>query len=116
MQFNDGGGFSIDITVGYWRKANAIHNWFVKNVQDGEDNCEKYYVSREKMTELRDLCQKQINSPEEDILTPTSGFFFGSTEKDEWYFGELKYTVDLINSILTNSRFEDFSFYYQSSW
>ena len=20
--------------VGYWRKANAIHDWFVKNVQD----------------------------------------------------------------------------------
>ena len=25
--------------VGYWRKANQIHNWFVENVQDGEDDC-----------------------------------------------------------------------------
>ena len=23
----------------YWRKANQIHNWFVENIQDGEDDC-----------------------------------------------------------------------------
>ena len=23
--------------VGYWRKANQIHRWFVENVQKGED-------------------------------------------------------------------------------
>ena len=25
--------------VGYWRKANAIHGWFVRNVQNGKDDC-----------------------------------------------------------------------------
>lgn len=25
--------------VGYWRKANAIHGWFVDNVQKGNDDC-----------------------------------------------------------------------------
>ena len=29
----------ITLDVGYWRKANAIHDWFVKNIQDGKDNC-----------------------------------------------------------------------------
>ena len=29
----------IDEEVGYWRKANAIHKWFVDNVQDGNDDC-----------------------------------------------------------------------------
>jgi hypothetical protein len=24
--------------VGYWRKANAIHRWFVEHVQDGNDD------------------------------------------------------------------------------
>jgi len=33
--------------IGYWRKANHIHNWFVKNVQEGEDNCGEYSVSRD---------------------------------------------------------------------
>jgi len=28
----------------YWRKANAIHRWFVENVQGGQDDCKPYYV------------------------------------------------------------------------
>lgn len=35
----------IDEQVAYWRKANAIHKWFVDNVQEGNDNCQSYYVS-----------------------------------------------------------------------
>lgn len=34
------GWYSIMKQVGYWRKANEIHNWFVESVQDGEDDCE----------------------------------------------------------------------------
>lgn len=48
----------IEEAVGYWRKANAIHNWFVNNVQDGNDNCREYWVSVEKLQELLDLCKK----------------------------------------------------------
>lgn len=38
---------SIAEDVGYWRKANAIHAWFVKNVQGGVDNCQSHEVSKE---------------------------------------------------------------------
>jgi len=38
--------------VAYWRKANAIHNWFVKHVQDGCDDCGYYIVT---MQDLKDL-------------------------------------------------------------
>lgn len=115
-KFDNDGGFHVDISVGYWRKANAIHNWFVKNVQNGEDDCGKYYVEREKLIELRNLCANQIDNPNEDILAPTAGFFFGSTAKDEWYFGDLKYTADMMDFVINNPKFEDFSFYYRSSW
>ena len=115
-KFDNDGSFRVNISVGYWRKANAIHNWFVKNVQNGVDDCDRYYVDNEKLIELRNLCQKQIDNPNEDILSPTSGFFFGSTDKDEYYFGALKDTIDMMDFILNNPRFEDFSFYYQSSW
>ena len=30
-------------SVGYWRKANHIHKWFVDNVQNGEDDCKEYH-------------------------------------------------------------------------
>ena len=37
-----------------WRKGNAIHKFFVDEVQDGNDNCERHYVSRETLQELLD--------------------------------------------------------------
>ena len=28
----------VEIKVGYWRKSNQIHQWFVDNCQGGEDS------------------------------------------------------------------------------
>ena len=48
----------IEESVGYWRKANAIHNWFVNNVQGGEDDCKQYYVSIDQLEELLKVCKE----------------------------------------------------------
>ena len=48
--------------VGYWRKANAIHKWFVDNVQDGEDDCGYYVVTQANLEELRSICDKIIQN------------------------------------------------------
>lgn len=48
----------VEEDAAYWRKANAIHNWFVKNVQDDADDCKEYYVSNGKLKELLDLCKE----------------------------------------------------------
>lgn len=45
----------------YWRKANQIHNWFIKNCANEDDNCREMDVSREQLEELRDLCQKIVD-------------------------------------------------------
>ncbi len=44
--------------VGYWRKANAIHKWFVDNVQDEIDDCDRYEVTKEQLEELLETCIK----------------------------------------------------------
>jgi hypothetical protein len=110
---------SADITVTsmYWRKANAIHDWFVKNVQGGDDNCERYWVSRDKLRELRDLCVKVVQNRDlaHKLLPTSEGFFFGGTEYDSYYFDSLKETASRI-TILLNTTPETWSFYYQSSW
>ena len=41
--------YTIKLPLAYWRKANHIHGWFVKNVQGGKDNCEEYSVSRKQL-------------------------------------------------------------------
>lgn len=42
--------------VGYWRKANQIHDWFIKNCAEGVDNYQEVYVSLSKLQELLDTC------------------------------------------------------------
>ena len=42
--------------AGYWRKANAIHAWFVREVQGGVDECQRSEVELEKLKELGVLC------------------------------------------------------------
>jgi hypothetical protein len=49
--------------VGYWRKANQIHNWFVENIQNGEDDCNYHReVTKEDLEELMDICHEVICS------------------------------------------------------
>jgi hypothetical protein len=100
----------------YWRKANAIHNWFVENVQEGEDDCREYYVSIEKLKGLAALCREVVETKNSALLPPTSGFFFGSTDVDEWYFKDLASTADGIDALLANPDADHVDFYYQSSW
>src|SRR5690349_7231665 len=44
--------------LGYWRKANHIHNWFVENVQHGKDDCGEYYVTKDDLLKLLSECKK----------------------------------------------------------
>lgn len=125
----------------YWRKANQIHRWFVENVQDGVDNCGTYHVPREKLEELLETCKivlKEfkllsvktdingttknkivIENPEvvEELLPTQSGFFFGNTEYDEYYYEDIKYTVENLEKILSEDYENKFVEYeYSSSW
>ena len=46
---DDYGAQEIIFRVAYWRKANAIHQWFVQHVQNGQDDCNEYHVTREQL-------------------------------------------------------------------
>ena len=122
-------GISISYPVGYWRKANAVHNWFVSNVQDGRDECQKSYVSSQNLRDLREACKAVLaveHRPEKVVmetavewgLAPKGGFFFGSLEYDEWYFGDLRYTVETINRLENKGVFDNAwtDTEYQASW
>lgn len=88
--------------VGYWRKANAIHNWFVENCGGGEDTCQQMEVSLEKLEELLDVCKKvSADHNLAPVYLPTQeGFFFGSTEYDDWYFDKIEDTIKIIEPVI----------------
>lgn len=102
--------------VGYWRKANQIHNWFVQNVQNGNDDCGNYYVSREALEGLLNICRiVSVDKEKAEELLPTqSGFFFGGTEYDEWYYQDIENTIKILEDVLSDETGDDFE--YSSSW
>ena len=136
--------------VAYWRKANAVHKWFVENVQDREDDCDYHREVREEdLVKLRDICRRIIEetvlikgkvkngyrfeknkevpiyedgllvaNPQlcNSLLPCTDGFFFGSTEYNEWYLDDIKYTYEVCNEILKDTDFEKQMIFYRSSW
>lgn len=109
----------IELCVGYWRKANAIHGWFVKNCQGGKDECQVTDVSREDLTRLLNDCKQQLELKGKktgDVLPPVSGFFFGSTEKDEGYWQDITDTITIIEKVLTNPALTNWELQYQASW
>lgn len=101
--------------IAYWRKFNALHKWFVDNVQDGNDDCNEYWLSKDTLQSLLDLLLDVRTTGNAELLPPTEGFFFGSTEIDDWYWSSVDETINTLKDILAE---EDPSpdFYYQSSW
>ena len=113
---NDVYGANVSVNAAYWRKSNQIHKWFVDNVQKGEDDCGEYYVSHEKLRELLTTCRQALFHKNPQLLPPQSGFFFGNTDIDEWYWNDIKDTIKQLSKLTDLHDFEDLSFYYQSSW
>lgn len=107
----------VNVTIGYWRKANAIHAWFVNELAGGVDECQKIYVPKERLVELRELVTTVLKDPSraEELLPPQSGFFFGSTEVDDWYMQDLATTLGIVNKALDLDEGR-WTLHYQASW
>ena len=111
------GFVDVKVEVAYWRKANAIHKYFVDNLQGGKDECQTTEVSRSELQDLLDICNEVMEdrSKAEKLLPTQSGFFFGSTEYDEYYYDDIELTIKQLTSILENAPSHWF-FEYSSSW
>lgn len=115
VTFADGVLFA-DVCIAYWRKANAIHAWFVAHVAGGEDDCEPVEVTREQLAELRAACTAVLLNPDTaaDTLPTQSGFFFGGIEYGKHYLDDLRDTVKQLDEALALGS--DVSFIYRASW
>jgi hypothetical protein len=110
----------IELELAYWRKCSAIHNWFITNSGE-EDNCRPIYIDIETLVKLKSICEEEIknknNKDYKSELEPIPGFFFGITEKDEWYYKNMEYSVKQLDKIIRwyNDN-SDISLYYKASW
>lgn len=137
----------LRFSAGCWRKANAIHAWFVEHVQDGQDDCGTYYVSRKQLGALLRTVNAVLNTCQlvegkvstgytyedgkrvpitvdgkkvadatmaQELLPAKVGFFFGSTDYDQWYVEDLQLSKTILEKALAAP--EELDFYYHSSW
>ena len=107
--------FTIFHEAGYWRKANAIHGWFVDNAQKGVDDCGYYELTKEILEKLLHVVEDVIETKNAEALSPRDGFFFGSNDIDDWYWEDLKATVKILKKVLA-ADWNKHRFFYHSSW
>lgn len=137
---------NITEQVAYWRKANAIHKWFVDNVQEGNDDCESHSVHHDQITTLVGLCEKIIKGTELISGEITTGFTYtkeggkvANTQKGKilknpelaqellptaegFFFGSYDYDQYYFDDIKATADQlkpllkEKGDYYYQSSW
>lgn len=114
----------VTVTCGYWRKANAVHGWFVDQVQGGVDECQHSPVHVEKLAELLSVCTKALERYENrdwsgaaELMEPRAGFFFGSTDLDDGWAMDMRDTIEIVErAVRLGIAAGVTQFAYQSSW
>jgi hypothetical protein len=129
-----------------WRKANAIHQWFVENVQAGEDDCKEYRVGHEELQALYAVVCKVLESCELVPAKISNGYTFKNGKKEPilvdgkkvkndkvarellpttegFFFGATDYDEYYVEDLKYTKKIledalkdESADYYYQSSW
>lgn len=106
--------------VAYWRKANQVREWFVNNIEamTYDSNCEAFPVTKELLEQLVLDCKKVLNNKCQatELLPTSSGFFFGGTEYNEYYFDGLKQTVTMVQKVINETDWETEEVAYYEWW
>ena len=131
---SENGGFIVEPVVMYWRKCNQIHQWFVENCQGGIDECqESDPIHPEVLADLVERCDRitaahraavPAGGPGEamrahdlasELLPTQGGFFFGSTDYDEWYWKDVEATAETLREQVFRLP-KGATLFYRSSW
>ena len=111
----------IRYQIGYFRKFNALHSYIVKTFANGVDDCQDIILYKEDVEQIKKVLDDVLNAHQQvekakELLPTQSGFFFGGTDYDEYYFEEAKVAADLMQSFLDNFDFDKYQLIYEASW
>lgn len=100
-------------TIVMWRKAHIIHEWFVENVQSGNDDCGNYYVSRSQIKDLIFYCKSFLDGQAKLSEQQNTEYVDGL---DHYYLKfNFEKTIEKMEQAL-QSFDDDWMFEYASSW
>lgn len=100
----------------YWRKANMIRQWIVDHTNYPENgDCLFHELSREQIEALLSDCKKVYEAQDDklsaEIIPTNSGYYFGNTEYDEYYYEDIRYTIEKLEELL-----EDWDEITENNW
>ena len=108
----------------YFRKVNFIYQYFRNKLDD-----ECCFVTKADLEDLisrlsevnnswnkRKVASKGVLAKAKTLLPTTSGFFFGSTDYDEWYFEDVKDALKQFKHLLKDFDEETDCIYVVMSW
>lgn len=115
---SDSDSIVISKQVMYWRKANAIHNWFTEHTTETSEGSEVYQVTKSNMesllsdikvvlelSDIKVVLEEHRLSPDlqekaEELIPAVSGFFFGDNGYEDDYYDSLQETKDFLEKEL----------------
>ena len=100
-----------------WRKANQIRQWFVTRFDQDDDAQLKITLTGDDIDALISDIEQVLGDKQlaPNLLPTSSGFFFGSTDYDTYYFGELKDTLQYLKNDLEYD-FDNEQLFYTEWW
>lgn len=95
--------------IGYFRKVNFLMEFF-----NYQGNCEFKEIAKSELEDLVERCNTILTTPRknrkekaEDLLPTQSGFFYGSTEYDQYYYDDVKEVRDWASGVLNDLKDEE---------
>ena len=81
----------------YFRKVNFIYRYFGEKLVD-----ESCIVTKAEIEDIIERCKKVLadHSLAEELLPTTDGFFFGSTDYNDWYFHDVEDCQEQMQKLL----------------
>jgi hypothetical protein len=99
----------VTVRVGYWRKFDSLHRWFVNHVQEGHDDCRPAYVSPETLAELEEQLDQVSNDP------ASASEYFVREDDDPMTEDDIDYTLRIVAQAKKLQE-RGWDIYYRASW
>lgn len=99
--------------VGYFRKVNCVYRYFEDKLTD-----ETAWVTKDECEDIVKRCSAVLENPDlaSELMPTRSGFFFGSTEYDKYYFSDLKDVRKQFKSFIKYFKTDDDLMFIHMSW
>jgi hypothetical protein len=111
---NSFGSIKVKVAVYGWNSLYRIHSWFVNNIQNGVDDGQNHYITREQLQKYVNTCKKALaNKKKAHLIFPIKADFRNREQANmDDYFRVFEHDIKCITRVLKNPKFKDWDFCY----